>query len=113
MNNPRVTPAQVDAAIVSEWYLNVGDAMPFAGDGKEYQLPPCETQPPVPRDSPLRNVTLCVLVLRNGHTVHGIGACVSAANFDETIGRRVARENAVREIWPLLGYALREDISKL
>ena len=98
---PRVTPSEAEANIVSEWYLNAGDAMPFNnGD-----------QPPVPRDSPLRLVTMCFLVLKNGFTVHGTGACASAANYNEAIGRRIARENAVREIWPLMGYALRSKLA--
>ena len=56
-------------------------------------------------------LTFCVLVLRNGFTVTGEAACCSAALFDEKKGREKAREKAVRKIWPLLGYALREKLA--
>jgi hypothetical protein len=55
-------------------------------------------------------LTFCVLTLSNGFTVTGESACVSAENFDADIGRKVARENAVQKIWPLMGYALKDRI---
>lgn len=54
--------------------------------------------------------TVCCLTLRNGFTVIGQSACASPANFDTDLGRRIAREDAVRQIWPLAGYALREAL---
>jgi hypothetical protein len=59
---------------------------------------------------PLTLLTFCVLVLRNGYTVHGVSACASPENFNAELGRRIARENAVREMWPLMGYALRDKL---
>lgn len=56
-------------------------------------------------------LTFCVLVLRNGFTVTGESACVSPENFNAEIGKRVARENAVAKIWPLLGYELRSKLA--
>ena len=41
-------------------------------------------------------------------TVRGESAVVFIENFDSSIGRRVARENARDQIWQLLGYQLRE-----
>lgn len=35
------------------------------------------------------------------------------ANFDAYIGRKIARQNAVQKIWPLMGYALRERLHHL
>lgn len=99
---PRVTPADIDANIVSEWYMNVGEAMPED-----------EFQPPVPSYHPLRQLTLCVLVLKNGFTVTGESACASPDNFNAEIGERIARENAVSKIWPLMGYALKENLAGL
>lgn len=98
---PRVTPADIEASIASEWYMNVGEAMPED-----------EFQPPVPSYHPLRQLTLCVLVLNNGYTVTGESACVSQENFDPDIGRRIARENAVNKMWPLMGYALKQDLHR-
>lgn len=56
-------------------------------------------------------LTFCVLVLKNGFTVTGESACASPENFDAEIGRKIARQNAVNKIWPLMGYALREKLA--
>lgn len=55
--------------------------------------------------------TLCRLTLRNGYTVVGRSACVDTANFQQDIGERIAREDAYRQVWVLLGYALQEELS--
>jgi hypothetical protein len=54
--------------------------------------------------------TLCILTLENGYTIKGISACVDAANFDINIGRKIAFEDAIRQIWPLEGYLLAEKM---
>ena len=55
-------------------------------------------------------LTFCVLVLRNGFTVTGESACASPENFNAEIGRRIARENAINKVWPLLGFRLRDRL---
>jgi hypothetical protein len=52
--------------------------------------------------------TLCTLTLENGYTIQGLSACVDIDNFDLHLGRKYAREDAVRQIWPLEGYLLAE-----
>ena len=59
---------------------------------------------------PGTTVTVCLLKLRNGFNVVDHSACVSPANFDVEIGRKIARERAVNQIWALEGYALAERI---
>jgi hypothetical protein len=59
---------------------------------------------------PLNLLTFCVLVLNNGFTVTGESACASPENFDADIGRRVARQNAINKVWPLLGFRLRDKL---
>ena len=59
----------------------------------------------------LNLLTFCVLVLRNGFTVTGESACASPENFDAEIGRKVARQNAIEKIWPLVGYELRTKLA--
>jgi hypothetical protein len=56
-------------------------------------------------------LTLCILTMRNGFHVVGTSAPASAENFDPRVGERLAYENAVRQIWPLEGYLLRERLS--
>lgn len=65
---------------------------------------------PHPAHESLGLLTFCVLVLRNGFTVTGESACASHENFDAELGRKIARENAKQKIWPLMGYALKEQL---
>lgn len=94
---PRVTPADVEAAIVQENYFNAWSA---AFDASSHMPDPA-----------LKLLTFCVLVLRNGFTVTGESACASPENFNAEIGRRIARENAVAKVWPLMGYSLRTTLA--
>lgn len=95
---PRITPAYIEAAIASEHYFTAGDA-----EAEVNNIAPGH-------ESPLWLLTFCVLVLRNGFTVTGESACASPENFNAEIGRKVARENAVAKVWPLLGYELRTKL---
>lgn len=79
----RVTPADVDAAIVKTHYWT-----------------PTGT-----------TLTVCVLELRNGFTVSGESACASPENFNAELGEKIARDNARQKIWALEGYALRNKLS--
>ena len=56
--------------------------------------------------------TTCLLTLENGFTVLGESACASPENFDEEIGRKIARDNAKGKIWALEGYLLKEKLGK-
>lgn len=55
-------------------------------------------------------LTICVLTLANGFDVTGESACVDPANFDEALGKKYARADAFKKIWPLEGYLLREQM---
>lgn len=61
----------------------------------------------------LKLLTFCVLVLKNGFTVTGESACASPENFDAEIGRKIARQNAVQKVWPLMGYELRSKLANV
>lgn len=65
----------------------------------------------VPTVPALALLTFCVLVLKNGLTVTGEFACASPENFDAELGRKIARQNAIAKIWPLMGYALKEKLA--
>ena len=106
---PRVTPADIEAAIVSEHYFTAREGVlgMLAADG----VPPGIYEQANAAPQPLGLLTFCVLVLRNGFTVTGESACASPENFNSEIGRRIARENAVSKVWPLLGYALKEKLA--
>lgn len=82
LNGPRVTPDMLDAEIAGEQYHL------FNG-----------------------TLTVCCLTLWNGFMVTGESACASPENYDETIGRKIARDNARDKLWPLLGFRLRDRLA--
>lgn len=95
---PRVTPADIKANIIAEHYFTALDGTRGAKDL------------PDENRTALDMLTFCVLVLRNGFTVTGESACASPENFDAEIGRKIARDNAINKIWPLMGYALKQQL---
>lgn len=107
---PSVTIADLEAEIVSEHYFTAAQ-----GDAKAVEDAAMATgaRDTTGRSTPavLGQLTFCVLVLRNGFTVTGESACVSAANFDAAKGRTYAREKAVNALWPLLGFRLRDRLA--
>ena len=54
--------------------------------------------------------TVCNITLDNGFTVRGEASCVCGENFDPTIGETVAQQNAVNEVWKMLGFRLAERL---
>lgn len=94
---PRITPEEIEENIAFTYYFTAADGVVGA-----------ENAPP---SVVLSLLTFCVLVLRNGFTVTGESACASPENFDAEIGRKIARQNAVNKIWPLMGYELRSKLA--
>ena len=104
---PRVTPADVEANIDTEVYFT-------AEHGIEGALAKMELHARYPGGEhigSLRLLTFCVLVLRNGFTVTGESACASPENFDAEVGRKIARQNAVQKICPLMGDEQKSKLS--
>lgn len=97
---PRITPADIQAAIKTAHYFT-------AYDGARGAAPVDCIAPDYPE---LSLLTFCVLVLHNGFTVTGESACASPENFDAEIGRKIARQNAEQKIWMLEGYLLKESL---
>lgn len=56
-------------------------------------------------------LTIAVLRMRNGFICVGESASASAANFDAELGQKLAYEDAVRKLWRLEGYLLRERLA--
>jgi len=83
LNAPRLTPDDIDATILA---------------GQYHVFPGTTT-------------TVCCLTLKNGYTVVGESACASPENFDEELGRKIARDNARNKIWALEGYLLRSNLA--
>lgn len=102
---PRVTQADLEANIVSEHYFTAGQGV--SGEVSSRDEQPCQFC----YESSLDLLTFCVLVLKNGFTVTGESACASPENFDAELGRKIARQNAVNKVWPLMGYELKCRLS--
>ena len=100
---PRITPADIDANIVKEVYFTAADGILGASISTDDISTIINTEHTL--------LTFCVLTLRNGFTVTGESACASPENFDAEIGRKIARENAINKVWPLMGYELRSKLA--
>lgn len=99
---PRITPEDIEANIFSELFFTARQGAEAAVDVNLGQ-----------RDHPsLDLLTFCVLVLHNGFIVTGESACASPENFDSELGRKIARQNAVAKIWPLMGYELKTKLAE-
>lgn len=57
-------------------------------------------------------MTIAVVKLKNGFVLVGKSAPADEANFDAALGEKFAAEDAIRQLWPLEGYLLREELSK-
>ena len=106
---PRIVPAAIKEVVVSELYFTGADG--WAGEHADRVSDHGEMARPQPYHVSLPLLTICVLVLKDGFTVIGTSACASPENFDAEIGRRIARENAEQQIWPLLGYELKTKLA--
>lgn len=111
---PRITPADIEANIVSEHYFTAAQGAYMADIAavlKAYPGKIMSIQDATPNASPLSLLTFCVITLQNGFTVTGESACASPENFNAVIGRKIARENAINKVWPLMGYELRSKLA--
>jgi hypothetical protein len=84
LNKPRLSPQMIaDTILAEQYYIFPGTVM-----------------------------TICCLTLQNGYNVIGTSAPVSPENFDEGMGRKIAKTKAVDQIWALEGYLLKDKLSK-
>ncbi|HNM80835.1 MAG TPA: Gp49 family protein [Rhodocyclaceae bacterium] len=105
---PRITPDDVEANIFREYFFTADQGATIGIEG----VTPYTSQDRIdPLHPSLSLLTFCVLVLRNGFTVTGESACASPENFDAELGRKIARQNAISKVWPLMGYELRSKLA--
>jgi hypothetical protein len=91
---PRVSLADMEAKIAAR-YDTTGDKA----------IPAGATVMPS-----LKLLSICILVMQNGFVLIGMSAPASAENFNADLGRKLAYEDAIRQLWPLEGYALRDRL---
>lgn len=56
----------------------------------------------------LRCTTICVIQMKNGFNLIGQATPVDPLNFDPQVGKVNAYENALRQLWPLMAFALKD-----
>lgn len=93
---PRVALSDIEAAIAAKYEFTAGNAVSALN---------------MPTVDELAILSICVLVMKNGFTVLGKSAPASAANFNADLGRKFAYEDAIRQLWPLMGFALRDRLA--
>lgn len=102
VTHPRVRLQDIEGAIAGRYDVMANDAVCEAArigaDGKP--------------TNPLALLSICILVMRNGFTVIGKSAPASPENFNAELGRKFAYEDAVRQLWPLMGFSLRDKLSQ-
>lgn len=96
---PRVSLDDIKNAIAHCFYVNGYKACQFSSE--------VECVPP----ESLKVLSICILVMKNGFSVIGKSAPASPENFDAAYGRDLAYEDAVKQLWPLMGYALRDRLA--
>lgn len=112
---PRVTPDDIKANIAMEFYFTGADgvigaaALKGPSSTEHHILATVEHNPAIAPGLGL--LTFCVLILRNGTKVVGINyGAIDPDQHDPEKGRTEARNNAIEQVWPLLGYQLREQL---
>ena len=93
---PRVTLMDIENAMGAVYHFNAHEAV---------MLLKC------PAVHDLRTLSICLVVMRNGFMIVGKSAPTSPANFNQELEQRLAYEDCVRQIWPLMGFALRDRLS--
>lgn len=94
--HPRVSLADINDAIAGENWFTAGDAANALGQ---------------PAHDSMKLLTIYIVTMNNGFVVIGKSAPASPENFDAEKGKTLAREDAIRQLWPLMGFALRDKLA--
>jgi hypothetical protein len=94
---PRVSLADIEGAIAARYDST---AATMLRDQEVLVLPA------------LDRLSICILVMQNGFVIVGKSAPAAAANFNAALGRKLAYEDAIRQLWPLMGFALCDQLAR-
>jgi hypothetical protein len=93
---PRVTLDDINNSIAAEYTFTASKAISGC---------------PGENDQDMNILTMCLLKMKNGFIVIGKSAPASPENVNAGLGAKFAREDAIRQLWPIMGYALREKLA--
>ena len=55
--------------------------------------------------------TIAIVLLDNGYALQGWSAPADPENFNEELGKQYAYEDALRKLWPLEAYVMRDYLT--
>lgn len=96
---PRVSLSDIEAAIGARYDMHGDDVV-----GSTHSISKMDA-------AALRLLSVCILHLKNGFIIIGKSAPASPDNFNAELGKRLAYEDAIRQLWPMMGFALKEKLA--
>jgi hypothetical protein len=95
---PRVSLADIERRIIEKYFITGDQIVSLAGSKGG-----AAGNPEV--------LTIVLCIVDNGFTVIGKAAPASPDNFDPELGRKLAYEDAIRQLWPLMGFELKSKLA--
>lgn len=114
----KITPDQVQEMIESVYFFTGAEGIAGAhfnhqcnvfGDGGPETKPINEFVESI--NEAFRILTFCVIVLKNGWTVTGTSSPIDPKAFNPTKGEDCAYDRAIEQIYPLVGFMLKSELS--
>lgn len=106
----RVSLADLRANIAAKMFVDVDGLVEVDQTIEGGTAVVVETEPDDGAAFSRSGMTLCIIWTRCGFVLVGSSATADLANFDRAKGRHFAEEDAIRQLWPLMGYALKERL---
>ena len=122
LSGRRVTPDGIAAKIIAVAYFTGEEAVRGSSDSRVYladnsAMKGVYTSYSIIEEGNLdvaqvsrQLLTFCIITVQNGFTFVGKSACADPMNFNAEIGRRLAYEDAYRQVMSHEGYLLKENI---
>ena len=101
MSNITVTEEMVDDLVVAELYYEVD---------KPFYLIEHNPEAFKAVQSTIELISHCTLVLKNGYTVTGTSTCIDPRNHSLILGRKYAKEKAMRMVYDLIAFTLKDSV---
>lgn len=100
-NTPSLQSSEDSSRAVAKtpWRVNL-DAMKKRVKSVEYIHP-----------QSIPHMTIAVVILDNGYALQGKSAPADPANFNKPLGEQYAYEDALRQLWALEAYVMRDYIA--
>jgi hypothetical protein len=103
---PRVTLDDIKSSIIAQFHFTAE-----LGNHCYTLIPEVGSADDMTVKQQLKLLNICVVIVRNGFSVVGKSAPASPENYNREFGEKLAYEDCIRQLWPLMGFALREKLS--